>query len=412
MGKRRWKYSAGEWGCNRVAVEERTPGGILYARTFDPKLRAGKGGYRSVSLKHRDQEQAKIFALQTAAKLKQGGEDIRVGRLSVGRLFALYAVHRIPRKTPREQTQDRRRCVLWARLLGPEKDAARITRAELENFCDRRATGELSAQGESVADASKRVPVRPRAVEKDVQWLGHCLNWACGWQDTQGRFLLAANPLRGFHPPTEDNPRRPVASTDRLEKVLAAAETLETEIMWSGIPVRQRAYLADILTIAAETGRRISAVLGLRWQDVLWERGPHGSIRWQAATDKQNKEWTAPLSPRARATLDRIRAERPGLGAAYLFPSPIDAARPTGYERVRHWLLRAEERAGVVKQGGCFHPYRRAWATARKHLPLPDVAAAGGWRSTAVLLRHYQHPDDKTMLAVVLGGAELRERQA
>jgi len=183
--------------------------------------------------------------------------------------------------------------------------------------------------------------------------------------------------------------------------------------MWSGSPVRQRANLADILTIAAETGRRISAVLGLCWQDVLWERGPHGSIRWQAATDKQNREWTAPLSPRARATLDRIRAERPGLGAAYLFPSPIDAAHPTGYERCRHWLLRAEERAGVVKQeGGCFYPYRRAWATARKHLPLPDVAAAGGWKSTAVLLRHYQQPDDKTMLAVVLGGGVLVERQA
>jgi integrase len=177
--------------------------------------------------------------------------------------------------------------------------------------------------------------------------------------------------------------------------------------------VRQRAYLVDILTIAAESGRRISAVLGLRWQGVLWERGPHGSISWQAATDRQNREWVAPLSPRARATLDRIRAERPGLGAAYLFPSPIDAARPTGYERVRHWLLRAEAKAGVPKQdGSLFHAYRRAWATARKHLPLPDVAAAGGWKSTGALLRHYQQPDDKTMLAVVLGGGVPVERQA
>ena len=29
--------------------------------------------------------------------------------------------------------------------------------------------------------------------------------------------------------------------------------------------------------------------------------------------------------------------------------------------------------------GGLWHPYRRAWAISRKHLPTVDVAAAGGW---------------------------------
>jgi hypothetical protein len=96
-----------------------------------------------------------------------------------------------------------------------------------------------------------------------------------------------------------------------------------------------------------------------------------------------------------------------------LFPSPIDPEKPVTYERVRCWLTKAEHRAGVPKQvGGSFHPYRRAWATARKHLPLSDVAAAGGWKSEAVLLRHYQQPDDATLLRVVTGGMELREMQA
>jgi hypothetical protein len=57
------------------------------------------------------------------------------------------------------------------------------------------------------------------------------------------------------------------------------------------------------------------------------------------------------------------------------------------------------------------HAYRRAWATARKHLPVTDVAAAGGWRSTATIQRCYQQPDEGTILAVVLGGAELREKR-
>jgi hypothetical protein len=40
-------------------------------------------------------------------------------------------------------------------------------------------------------------------------------------------------------------------------------------------------------------------------------------------------------------------------------------------------------------------------ATARKHLPLKDVAEAGRWRSTDTLLRCYTQVDEATMLAVV-----------
>ena len=50
--------------------------------------------------------------------------------------------------------------------------------------------------------------------------------------------------------------------------------------------------------------------------------------------------------------------------------------------------------------------------TAREHLRVGDMAQAGGWESTETLQRCYQQPDAETILAVVLGGAELREVQA
>ena len=126
---RRWRFTAGDRGC-RVAVFERELGGLLYARTT-----GARGEDIRVSLGHRDREQAKAYALDQALKLRQGRDDIRAERLYLARLFALYAVHRTPRKTPNEQNEDRRRTTMWTRVLGAQKDAAKITRGEWEKFC-------------------------------------------------------------------------------------------------------------------------------------------------------------------------------------------------------------------------------------------------------------------------------------
>jgi hypothetical protein len=73
-------------------------------------------------------------------------------------------------------------------------------------------------------------------------------------------------------------------------------------------------------------------------------------------------------------------------------------------DTVLRWLMRAERLAELPKlTGGAFHPYRRLWATERKHMPDVDVAAAGGWRDTQALRRSYQHADPATVLRVVTG---------
>jgi hypothetical protein len=139
---------------------------------------------------------------------------------------------------------------------------------------------------------------------------------------------------------------------------------------------------------------------------------PHGAIRWPGSTDKEGKEWVALIDATVRAALDRIQAERPGIGAAYLFPAPADPAQPIDYGLASEWLRRAEKLAGLPKlERRIWHPYRRKWATARKHLPLADVAAAGGWKSTQTLTKCYQQPDDATILAVVLGGLSCVRRR-
>ena len=105
--------------------------------------------------------------------------------------------------------------------------------------------------------------------------------------------------------------------------------------------------------------------------------------------------------------------ERPGLGAAHLFPAPKSPGGPITKDLASRWLAQAETLAELPHvERGQWHTLRRKGATERKHLPAVHVAAAGGWTGTETLTRCYQQADEATMLAVVLGGGQLREKQA
>jgi hypothetical protein len=75
------------------------------------------------------------------------------------------------------------------------------------------------------------------------------------------------------------------------------------------------------------------------------------------------------------------------------------------------WLQIAERRAGLPKlDGSLWHAYRRAWATCRKAQPAPDVAAAGGWKDVATMIRCYQQADDATLLEVMSHSKKITDR--
>ena len=130
-------------------------------------------------------------------------------------------------------------------------------------------------------------------------------------------------------------------------------------------------------TLAEATGRRLGAVRQLTWEDVDLTRG---TIRWRAETDKRGKEWVNPIP---KTLCDKIRSFRVRMGGAFgalLFLSQSDPARPMSRDSLGHLLGKAEVKAELPKHdGSLWHAYRRAWATTRKHLPVVDVAAAGGW---------------------------------
>jgi len=174
-------------------------------------------------------------------------------------------------------------------------------------------------------------------------------------------------------------------------------------------------FLAPLLALTHGTARRISAVLALRYSDLQLAKSkaaPHGAIAWPGETDKMGRAWAAPINAAVRAALDAHLAAHPGVGRAFLFPSLTNAAKPVDRWRASTWLREAERLAEVPKQdGSLWHAYRRGWATARKHLPIQDVAQAGGWGNTTTLQTIYQQADEATLYRVVSDPTELREAQ-
>ena len=245
----------------------------------------------------------------------------------------------------------------------------------------------------------------------NLSWLQTVCAWAARWRTGEdGTYLLRENPVRGFDAPRERNPRCPLATEERFQKILEVAPRLRIAVHWGEKPESVPTYLPSLLILANGTGRRISAICSLKFADLRPSLGPHGSIRWPADTDKMGLESVVPVTREVREVLDRIQRERPGMGAAPLFPGPKNPGAPIRYELASTWLLEAEKLAGLPKQdGSLWHAFRRKWATERKALPDVDVAAAGGWKSPRTLVELYQRPDSATMYRVVSEGTKLVE---
>lgn len=243
-------------------------------------------------------------------------------------------------------------------------------------------------------------------------FLRSACHWLTGWREAEGFFLMY-DPTRGYKIVSEKNPRREVATHDRVDAIrrVHGQPTMRLE---RGITRETvESYLPEIFEIVLGTGRRISAVCGLRYEDLdmrCTARTPHGAIVWPSDTDKMEKEWRCPISEPVREALEMAIRKRRAVGPGPLFPAPSDHTQPVRYEQASQWLREAEKLAGLKPQRGTlWHAYRRLWATSRKKLSDRDVAAAGGWSSLDALKTAYQQPDDATLLEVVEHGAELRE---
>ncbi len=223
------------------------------------------------------------------------------------------------------------------------------------------------------------------AGRRDLVATSIALNWACGEE------LIDANPLATKRARDamriDHEPRRPVVTKARYAALCQVAPQLPPAFL-------------PLLHLAWHTGHRISAILGLRWEHIVFTAtpdAPHGRITWYAGAIRNRKrhEHTLPMNkPAHDALLAWQRRRGKQVGAGWVFPALKDPTQPLDQFPPRTWMRKAERLAKLPHlDGGSWHPFRRGWATARKALPLKDVAAGGGWTDTATVLKSYQHAD-------------------
>lgn len=383
--------SFGTYG-NTVALTRKRPGGRVSVEYYD---RDKKTSVRR-ALGHASWETGLYEARQLSEALACG-EPIRSAPLdpTVVRLTALYSAVKTPRKGHGEQLEDARRIELWNRSLGPNTDLRRVMPETWQQFIDDRRSGAIDSRGRQVDDPAKRRPVRDTAIAGDLLWLRQLAGWAARRRDHDtGEPIMSFNPfLSDEYPiPREKNARHPVVTTARFQQLCAVADPL----------------LRLVIEVCWFTGHRISAILALRIEDLRLGEPRTSSITWPAETDKMGQGHVVPIAEPLAASLKRYLAERSVI-AGWLFPSK-DPSKHLSKDYATKLLLDAEERAGLAHlPGGCWHPFRRAFATSRKGLPLTDLAAAGGWKNIQTLARHYLMADSDTLRRVVEGGTELRE---
>ncbi|MGH7671381.1 MAG: tyrosine-type recombinase/integrase [Gemmatimonadales bacterium] len=320
------------------------------------------------------------------ASLKARRAPLTSGHVTLATLFDKYDGSPAFRaKKVRTQAEDRRKLEQVMGFLGRDRDATTIGPSDVQRYVEARMSGQCGASGK---------PVRARAVAADLVALNIMLNWATRERKTDGTPLLPHNPMRGIRLPAEKNPRRPIETYDRYLKLMRVAG----EVDW-------RLPLA--LTLAESTGQRISAILHLRREDLALERLPYGWVQFRAEHQKNGCDHWVPLTKNtARLFRRHMRALRGD--AAWLFPADKQPTQPVDRWLMSRRLRAAYQRAGLKPlSGGLWHPFRRKFATERKHLPLRDVAAAGGWKEPRTLLECYQLADNATLQGVVLGAPKL-----
>ncbi len=287
--------------------------------------------------------------------------------VTFAQLAQRYRVEHLPRNKPRTQREN-----------------ARILDRELLPALGRYQVASLTAA--EVARLHAGLRSRPVMANRALALLSSMLTLAERW----GLRPLGSNPCRGLQR-NRERPRSRFLSDRELAKLGTALAELEAE-------GKVHATAAAAIRLLALTGARRGEILGLRWEEVNFERG------YLRLADSKTGAKALPLSAPAAEILAKLPRAGP-----YVLQAPEDAPRPI-LDLRRPWGL-VLERAGLAPPRGKkaaragdpasaerirLHDLRHthASAAAGAGLSLPLIGALLGHKNPATTQRYAHLADD------------------
>lgn len=449
---------SGIWTCSlgirglRVRLFQKRRDGSFYRSVW----LADEERYDVKSLCTADRDEARRLGEQLLGELLKDGAPKVTGKVQLGQLWRRYRVEceDFLDNVERTRRDAETRIAILIGHFGENFDVSKLTKNDVRRYEKERLAGGIEyvldgaarlakqrtpasrmrrstkkkvrlteLQEQELREASSSFvsgPTRARSAEADLVLLDAMLTWATTVWARSGQRWLESNPIAGVRRRPEKNPQRPIATWDRYLATRAALRALaqreldahhdREEKEGKSLPIPDSWHrwvkIELALVLAEATGRRLGAIRQLRWEHVNFDAA---EITWVADSDKKGVEWVTPVPARLLGELREFRSLLGAIGGLM-----FGGARKPDQAMDRHlfdkWLVEAEGEANLLKlTGGLWHPYRRKWAMERKHLPLTDVAAVGGWKDVGTLLSCYSQPDRQTMLDVMGETSKLRD---
>ncbi|MQX74647.1 site-specific integrase [Sinorhizobium meliloti] len=263
-------------------------------------------------------------------------------------------------------------------LLGPDKDVASITRADVREVRDvllilppnasKRFPGKGLREIADIASHEKAVPMSAKSAALYVEALSALFNWLAREE------MAARNPAVGLRGPTTDDAtnRRPF-TYDELNTLFAAAPFTNRE---------GSTWMYWLPRLALFTGARFAELLALRPADVIVEDGitcisiaPYEGRKLKT----KGSHRLVPLHPKLIETgfLQHVAKQQ---GKPLLFP---DAVGPAHMITARNKEIGRAIRSVIKDRSVVFHSLRHTFkdAAARARMPRELLAQIGGWKT-------------------------------
>ena len=344
------EYAVWDTRVAGLGVRVRPSGGRSYVMLEEVGGRSKRVSLGSVSTRSIAEVRRECLARQAGSGLGNAPEPARTVPLFRDFVAGAWKDAHFERYKP--STQKGVRSLLGSQLLPAfgSKPLDRISRARIEHWFD----------------AFSRTA--PGNANRALELLRQIMNFAiaCGHIDT--------NPVQGI----QRNRRPTLTRFLSLEEIGRLHRVLDRQTR------RNSQQQADIIRLLLLTGCRKTEIVRLRWSEVQGDT--------IALADSKTGPRKVPLNTQAK----RVLVRQPQSGSAFVFPSPLDPARPRGPNLALWYRVRCEAGIEDVR----LHDLRHTHAShaVMNGVPVPVVSRLLGHSNVSMTLR-YAHLGDRDIEA-------------